>query len=519
MPQQQQLASRSWYPALSLFLGFFLVYLAFSPLDLLGMGYVPRFFAVGSAMVNNLRHLLGASGSFEAVGTTSHGLIEPVLDIPFLWLGRLFGGPFDRPGGGPDILLSVEPVIEVALLCVLIFLWVRKLSTPMWAYLLAIAAAFTTMLWPYAYISLETTQSLCLMLAGYLVLGCDGRGRWRTVAVALASALACSVKTSGLFLTPAVAYLVYEYGRNERSRVSARTVVVAGACAVTFIFNHQAAMRSGAYTTQWHGSAGLFAVSHTTPIMSVLNVFNLFLSLNKGLLIYCPILVLALANLGRAWAKDRRVVVFALVALTCNVLALASLFAWADEVWGPRYLCANVAPLMVCLGAAKGAESFRWRREWAIVPLMIWGFAVSALGALFYYHDLHIVAIQAQAVTLEDLLHQMEWNPIRFDSELLRLWLDKEVLNKTVDQPWPPKGHLWPERIPRAITPVDLAPYAHPQGFVFHARERWRTWRGRIEWGVCFAAFPIGVALLLRTGRGLFALETVQRQSSAEIAA
>jgi hypothetical protein len=63
-------------------------------------------------------------------------------------------------------------------LCTVLFLWLRKLTTPGMSILLTLAAAFGTMLWPYAYIGLEPKQSLFVLLAGYLALTDKGLRTW-----------------------------------------------------------------------------------------------------------------------------------------------------------------------------------------------------------------------------------------------------------------------------------------------------------------------------------------------------
>jgi len=499
----QWLAGR---PGLVLLAGLTLVYLSLSPLVLFDRGYVIGFFGVANRMVNDIEHLFGCAPTFQPIGTTMHGLIEPVIDIPFVWLGRLLGGPYDGLYGGPDTLLSVEPVLETALICTVIFAWVRKItSSTSWAYVLAMAAGFTTMLWAYAYISLETTQSLFLILSGYLVLGNEKKGLWKTIAVTGCCAIACSVKSSGIFLVPAIAYLVYVYSWEDGAFRWGRLAGIGLVCLAIFGANRYAQLQSSTYVYIWHGASGLFAWSRTTPIMAVLNVPSMFLSINKGLLIYSPILLLSLAGLKATYQAEPRLAIFALLALGGIVCGIGITFYWADECWGPRYLCASVAPLVVCLGAAKGHFEFHWRKQIPLLILMTLGVCVSALGALFYYHDLHVAAMRAQPLTIEDLLHQVEWNPIRFDAQLLRLWVQNRILGKHVDEYWPPPGHDWTLHKASPITPVNLRPIAVPQGFIFEPKKHWSSWPDRIKWSVCCLSLVLGVVVLVALGRQSFA--------------
>jgi hypothetical protein len=92
----------------------------------------------------------------------------------------------------------------------------------------------------------------------------------------------------------------------------------------------------------------------------------------------------------------------------------------------------------------------------------------------------------------------VEWNPIRFDIQLLRLWIDNRILGKHVDQPWPPHGHDWVMRKPDLNTPVNLGPIAVPQGVIFQPRKQWANQRDRIKWLVCCLSLVTGAAILFR---------------------
>ena len=90
---------------------------------------------------------------------------------------------------------ETQPVLLTSALVTLLFCWMRRLTTPGWSYLLALIAAFCTMLWPYAYIGLEVEQSLALLLAAYLGLTHQGKISWsRSLLFALSCAVAVSVK-------------------------------------------------------------------------------------------------------------------------------------------------------------------------------------------------------------------------------------------------------------------------------------------------------------------------------------
>lgn len=112
----------------------------------------------------------------------------------------------------PDFVLSFQPVLLTAGIVTFLYLWLRKLCSPKVSLLLTFTGAFGTMLWPYAYISLETKLSFFLVLAGYLGLaGGSIRGWTRLLLFAISCGLAVTSNPQASFfvvLIPAIAYLV-----------------------------------------------------------------------------------------------------------------------------------------------------------------------------------------------------------------------------------------------------------------------------------------------------------------------
>src|SRR5258708_4978964 len=82
---------------------------------------------------------------------SGHGPVPVLFDLPFIKLGKMFVSP--------DFMLSFQPVLLTAGIVTVLYLWLRKLCSPKVSLLLTFTGAFGTMLWPYAYISLETKLS------------------------------------------------------------------------------------------------------------------------------------------------------------------------------------------------------------------------------------------------------------------------------------------------------------------------------------------------------------------------
>jgi hypothetical protein len=479
--------------ALVVFSGTGLIYFSMSPLSVAGMGYMPAHVAAAGALFHDIGHLLGLVPDFVPIRLFWHGILEPLIELPFYSVGSLFGP------NGPDRAISFEPMLLAALICTVIFLWVRKITqSDRWALVLSLGAAFTTMIWPYAYIGMETTQAFFLMLSGYLCLGSERRSKWATAAFAVSASIAVSVKASGVFLLPAVAFLVWTYCRSQSGLAWPRFAAIAAVVLSVLAGNRYLGLTANAYgwiDEAWGGGPlALFRWSITTPFVALLNVWNLFFSMNKGLFVYCPILLFAVWKLGAAFGSDRKLCWFVGLAVAGSVIGIASTFYWADEVWGPRYLLAIVGPMVLLIAASRGQVAFEWRRQIGLAVLMLWGFAVSFLGVFIWYHPLHVVAMESEPLTIEQLQYDVEWNPIRFNAQLMRVWLEDSVLGLDVDQPWPSKGHYWVrENKLHEITPFNIRMFATPQPVLF------KPWRGQVGIRLlCLISLVSGLALLVR---------------------
>ena len=492
------------------FLAVTLIYLSLSPGRIAGMGYTGHNLRASAQILSRLGDALAGRPAMAPIDWPKHGALELVFELPFLAAGRLFLGDSAE---SDDRALSVQPILATALLCMLILLWVRALTGSMlWSYVVASAAAFGTMLWPYAYMGLETTPSLFLLLAAYLALRPgSGRGWPTTLTFALSAGLAVSLKSSGVFLAPAVAFLLYASGRARSPATTSSRAAIAKAMVAPAIVG--LVFFLGAYTRSFYwskrGQAFLTFVTDDWladgPLTSVANAWALYFSVNKGLLVYAPVAFLGLAVCGRAFRADSRLVTFVVLVLAGITIAMALFIVSSDESWGPRYLHAAVGPLVVCLGAAKGSVPFRLRREAPLLGLSALGLAVSLLGSLFYYGALHQAATRVSLVRLEAFSEDLCFNHPRFNLALLRLWLRARVGFEVRPLLWPPARHWRPSPLPPSASArrVDLREFAHPQPAVLRDLETVpaNPGRDRLGWrfyGLCLA---LGLALWIASGR------------------
>jgi hypothetical protein len=475
--------------AFAFFVAILLLYIAFSPFSAAGMGYTRE--EMNACRQIGFR-LQGGNGPVE---WPRNGAVGLAFQCPFMAAGdRVLGAS----PASEDVGLSWQPAVVTALLITLIFVWGSRLAqSGAWAFLLAIATAFATLLWPYAYIGLETTQSLFLLAAGFLALDERAPRTWgRCLLFGLCAGIAVGVKSGGLLLLPAVAYLAWCFLRGTQGAARAS----AGKAAVTLLvvvvlFAANAWIRHVAWV-RFGGAANFAALWMVRdPISPLLNLIALLASPNKGLFLYAPLTLLAVIALPRAFRAAPRVAVFA--GLTLLGLASVSLLGmWSDETWGPRYLHSSVAPLVLCLAASKRDRPLRLCREPALVLAVAIGLAVSFLGAAFYYGTLMAVATTATTPTLETLQTDMTWNHVRFNGRLLRVWLRSR--RGAAYPQYLPAGWFWSfHRLkqPPDWKRVDLTPFAHPQPLLLQALEPRSPARRRAP-GLA-AALVAGIALLV----------------------
>jgi hypothetical protein len=416
---------------------------------------------------------------------TRHGPVPVLFDIPFVKIGKLFVSP--------DFMLSLSALLFTAALMTIVYLWLRKLCTPGMSLLLTIIGAFGTMLWPYAYIGLETKQSFFVLLAGYLGLAQGKLATWRRlVFFSMIAGLAISVKATGAVLAPAILYILYvqfkDDWRSEWRRISVSLLTIGGIWILSVMgWNLFWAPKGGGpqvLMTQW---------TTDSVFQPFINALGLFGSPNKGLFVFAPIVLLCIYAVPKAFSAHKDIVIFASLVTLCMVGFLSILVVVADELWGPRFLHVAIAPLLVMIGAA--CPRFHWRTLVPLVALGAFGIASSFLGAFYYYGARGWAASAAGQNTLEWYGGDRVWNEIQFDARLFSVWLKggKDPV------PWTPM-HYWAWAAPPDAPPfktLNLREYADPQSFLLYYWGMSLTGSNVVIFRICFASMLVGPLLLL----------------------
>ncbi|MCI0387234.1 MAG: hypothetical protein MOB07_00455 [Acidobacteria bacterium] len=435
------------------FLALTAFYLSFTPGTVKGMGYnLENIIAADQAITNLVNLVLQrplAPGEW-----TRHGFLELLFVLPFVIASKLlFGDSLDWIGR----VMVFQPILFTSLSLVVTFLWIRRLTGSLaCSYSLSLTAGVATMLWPYAYIGLETTQSFFVILSAYLALATEKRlSLLRLMIFGFACGVAISVKLNGIFLAPAIIYLIYCYfsrggmvlpGQWNVFRVLRIILVIATVASVYFANRH--------YSAKYWGGPGGGSTSYflsllaDNPMRMAFQLLSYFGSVNKSLLLYAPVTALGLFTLPRAYRSDPRIVVFAVLTLAGMAGGFSLTHMWADETWGPRYLHAAILPLTICFASAKTDagktdSEFRWRSEAPLLAAAILGAVISFLGSFFYYGNLHSAAIKVSQPALESLQHDPRLNHIEFNARLLKIWVGNRFGMGDNPEYWPTHYNWW----------------------------------------------------------------------------
>lgn len=465
-----------------LFLALFASYLAFSPNTTQGRGYIGEEIEAGLKLLEIFNAWVKGR-PIPAMVWNRHGTVPVLLDVPFIKLGKVIVSP--------DFMMSMSPIVFTAGLLTLLFVWLRKLASPGVSLFLTLTAAFGTLLWPYAYIGLETKQSFFVLLSGYLALA-DGKihSLTKLTLFGVVAGFAMTVKSTGIVFGPMFVYLLYVQCRGEwKSRWKPGLAAAAIGGAIWGV--GELARR-----IYWQPIGGGIGNFHQwmieSPLQFFINAIGIFGSPAKGLFVYAPALLLSIYAVPRIWRSHREIAGFALSVTGIMVVLLSLLIVFGDETPGSRYMHVAIAPLILCIGAAW--PRFQWRVRGALIPLATLGVIISFLEAYSYY-GLHNFAMQDGGLnTMQWINSDPTWNEVAFRAREFNLWL-----KGCPSTPWKP-NYVWVWETPGGAIPwktIDLRNYCEPQSTLL------RDWNNHLDntslalFRMCAISLVIGVFLLI----------------------
>ena len=301
-------------------------------------------------------------------------LYIPIVCVP--WIGR------QSPGTLIAVARVAEKVVAVALAAaaaVFLLLLLRRLTSDRSAWMLTLLFALGTGNWS------TSSQALWQHTYGQLaIIGClysierwsaaDSESRWYWIAGVFA-ACALAIRPTNLALMPALALVLWlrPARRMDYIRVFAPPALAAAlVAAYNFAVFHSIA---GGYPARLDGD--LFK-----------GLLDVLLSPGRGLLIYTPIAIFALAVFApdaRESRDQHRLVVIAASVFTLFHIAFIAKWPawWGGYCWGPRLLTEICASVIILI--AVGLPAIKWKGlKRGFAGIAVYCCLIQALGVYCY---------------------------------------------------------------------------------------------------------------------------------------
>ena len=292
--------------------------------------------------------------------------------------------------GGSQSLLAINLYIT-ALIAGLVYATVRAIgygpNTAAWC---AWAFGLGGMAWPYATTFFRdplVTFFTALSFLGWAHLLNPREPRMRARgAILFFTGIAGGILAKNVALAFVLGFGVsalVEMGRRRHPRIfSLRAVGLAMVLGIFLLMALQEIPAQGAlarYSLSYYGGLARHFLASISPAL-LLSVIGAYLSPAKGLLLFCPPLVLAVYAAVRWWSSIRRFALPALLGSLLVALAQALFYRdqWAGSVtWGPRFMLPAL-PALICVSAPAIDALSRAARRWArAIPSLL-----LALGAV-----------------------------------------------------------------------------------------------------------------------------------------
>ena len=313
--------------------------------------------------------------------------LQSIVAVPLVAAGTRAADLLGLPAHYVSAIFAlVLPAIFTALTTTLVALISLQLgSSRQGAFVASMSYAFGTIAMVYAR-TFYAEPLLALLVAASIYLALAGSARQIAAAAAL-GVLAVLAKPTGIVAGPALtAYLIAK-------RKPPLLSVLPGAGALLGFLLY------GAYNFWRFGHVLAFGQPWAFQLSVIpQGVIGLLLSPGRGLLWYCPPLVLAIVACWRLRKSDASGA-FLIVMIFAAFLAVHSIWSfWSGGwSWGPRFLLPGIPGLAALLGVLEG----RWKR--VLVLLTIAGFLINA-PTLFTFYERYYAEANEQGVSEHDLL-------------------------------------------------------------------------------------------------------------------
>ncbi|HEV8437219.1 MAG TPA: glycosyltransferase family 39 protein [Methylomirabilota bacterium] len=323
-------------------------------------------FLLGDRVTTGLGSLLFVKGHF----VSSYPVGTALVALPFYLPSAV--GPISARSPVFLELEKLSAAVIVALSVAVLYLTLRRLTTPVMASVVAVVYAFGTSslsvssqaLWQHG------PSQFTLAVAAYYLLRARERPKWVALA-GFSLALAVICRPTDLLIAAPLAVYVFLYHRRQSVGFVLGTLPP-----VLFQLWYNVHYFGDPARTQYP-----ILTAWTTPFWEGLS--GILVSPNRGLFVYSPIFILSVMGAVAAWRRRGDPLLRAL-GIGC-VLAILPYCKWGSwwggGSYGPRLL-ADLAPVLaLCLCPLSGVLARNWPLRGCFATLAVWSIIAHAMGA------------------------------------------------------------------------------------------------------------------------------------------
>ena len=315
---------------------------------------------------------------------SAYPVVTPILTLPIYIIHMLLMLVF--PGGWEyySVLSKSTASLMMAFTSVLFYSIVNRLFTKKTAILTTIIFAFGTLTWAISSQSLwqhGTSEILLIIMLLCIVKNEISKNTTNFVIIGLCSGLFIFNRPSDTFLLLPI--LWYVWIKKEEIYAFLFWAFVSG---VPFLVYNIIIFGSvfGGYNT----IATAYAIQPINIVSTVNKILVLFVSPNRGLFVYSPILILSVWGMWILWKSDKSTVRSVLLISIPSILLLAIFHSIhldtlaGGYTYGPRYLIGAIP--FLCLFCGYSLEKVRGK-VWVIFGMLLAiSIVVQAIGAWGY---------------------------------------------------------------------------------------------------------------------------------------
>lgn len=330
---------------------------------------------------------LGLPILWVPVGTTAR-MLSPIVGVKMISL--------------MDFLASFYNIFFGALACVFIYLMTRRFgSSHRISASMALVFGLCTLCWRYSVWDFSEATQMCMLLAAvYYVMEYSRAG-----VIASGAFFCCllALKIFSIIYAPVFIFyiLVKGYPDTRKALKNILYFLLFPAVGIALILALNYIRFGNAFETGYGAYVSMFYTGG-----SFRHAVDLLISMNKGIFIYCPILLLSVFGYVYLFKAAWKEALFFLLIAAVNLAVIATWFSWNGGLfsWGPRYLVPVISfwflPLFMLF--RKGLFV-----KMAMALLVLLSFSIELVGVLQSDHEYHHIKYHEAAKLGKEIQEKM----------------------------------------------------------------------------------------------------------------